>query len=287
MPIAVVGDNIVDVLSGAGADTLASVGGNCLNVAVNLHRLGARVQYIGSVGDDAAGVAVIAQLDAEGLAADRIVRISGAATGFATIYHVEGDRRFGAFDRGASEAPLAPEQWSALSGAQLIHTSYSSALEAQVEQLASIAPVSFDFDEHFDDAYVDSLIPFVSHAFFSAAARDDDEIRAYARRLLQIGVQTVTVTRAERSAMHFRVEGEWHQPSLPIEAVDTLGAGDAFIAGMIAGIVGGADPQSTLIRAAEIAARTCSEQGSVGLFIDPDLVGGYRTSHKGPRISHR
>lgn len=264
----VVGDNIVDVFDESG---VASVGGNCLNVAVHLDRFGVPARYIGSVGDDALGTAVLSALETAGFATDHITRRRGV-TGYAMIHHTDGERHFGDFDRGASVVHLGEREWEALAGAELIHSSYSSVLEDHLPRLAAIAPISFDFDSHFDDDYLRTLAPFVAHGFFSAAERAVNEIATKAEELIADGMRTVTMTRADRGALHFTSAGTWSVDAEDITAADTLGAGDAFIAGVVAGIVRG-DPIPDMLQAAtRRAGEVCTTIGSLGLYVDADLV---------------
>ena len=56
----------------------------------------------------------------------------------------------------------------------------------------------------------------------------------------------------------------WRQEAVPCRVVDTLGAGDAFIARLIVGIVSGEEPSLALREAARSAAATCSYYGAFG-----------------------
>lgn len=262
MLLVVVGDNIVDLIVERG---LASIGGNCLNVAVHLHRLGVPARYVGSVGDDAAGHWLLQSLAAEGLDTSAVTVVPAGTTGYATIHHRDGEREFGDFDRGASQLRVTEEQWRTVAQGTLIHTSYSSVLEDQLPRLAAVAPVSFDFDTHVDDEYAAALVPHVTHAFFSGAGRDVAQLDSYAHRLLADGTQTVTITRGADGALHWRADGRWSHPARSLQAVDTLGAGDAHIARMLVGISRDEAPQDTLAAAAELAAEVCSTLGALGL----------------------
>ncbi len=257
----IVGDNIIDVLVDR---DIISIGGNCLNVAVHMNRQGQPTRYVGSVGNDAAGQWLLRSLDREGIDISAISVLPGQSTGYAMIHHRGEEREFGDFDRGASQPEISEAQWEVLATASLIHTTYSSGLEDQLPRLGRIAPLSFDFDTHVNDDYANSLLPFVSHAFFSGAGRDVSELREYGSHLLSVGVESVTITRGADGSLHWRGGREWSQPARSIEAVDTLGAGDAYIARMLVGFGRGEAPNQSMSAAADLAADVCRTLGSLG-----------------------
>lgn len=277
MTILVVGDNIVDVFDEL---SIASVGGNCLNVAVNLHRSGMNARYIGNVGGDELGAAVLNELRIAGLSVKNVQTVHDGSTGYASIRVVDGERYFGEFDRGASVVRLDEAQWKELAGADLIHTSYSSQLEHNIERLSRLAPLSFDFDSHVDDEYVRALVPFVDHGFFSVANRDESDIDRLADELIAAGLTTVTMTRADRGALHYNMAGKWRAEAEDIVATDTLGAGDAFIAGILTGLLISAPVDEMLREATKMASAVCARVGSLGLYVSPELVRRHETARE-------
>ena len=56
--------------------------------------------------------------------------------------------------------------------------------------------------------------------------------------------------------------GIHHQPPVPVSVVDTLGAGDAYIAACISTLVEGGTLETALRLGAEAAARTCTHYGA-------------------------
>jgi fructoselysine 6-kinase len=55
-----------------------------------------------------------------------------------------------------------------------------------------------------------------------------------------------------------------HQPIIPVEAVDTMGAGDAFIAGFLVEYLDNASLKNAMRGAAEYAAENCLQMGAIG-----------------------
>lgn len=260
MELAVIGDNIVDCYF---VDQTAYPGGNCANVAAHAARMGAAVSYIGAVGDDPAGAAVRAALVDEGVDTDRLRTLPGG-TGYTEIHLAEGERHFGDFDRGV--AVIAPNEGdlTRIGEHRIVHTSYASQLESHLRQFADRATVSFDFDSHIADTYAQGVIGAVGHAFFSASHLTESEAVQAADWALAEGVTSVTVTLGARGAI-FRAEGQTHfSPAAPTELVDTLGAGDAFIARVLVGILNGETPEHFMEQASRTSATVCAQVGAFG-----------------------
>ncbi|GAB3624571.1 PfkB family carbohydrate kinase [Mariniluteicoccus endophyticus] len=255
-----VGDNIIDRYLDEG---LMCPGGNCLNVAVQAARLGAEVAYVGSVGDDVEGAWVLGAARDEGVDVSRVVTRQGR-TGYADITRTDGERLFGDFDRGVSRFRPEPGWVGELPAARILHTSYSSGLEDEVEELRRHAEVSFDFDTHIGDAYCLRLLPHVRHAFFSGSATSQQAAAEFVRSVVAGGALSATVTRGAEGAVHATAGGVFTASAHPVQVRDTLGAGDAYIAGVLVGLVRREDPEAYLARAAEVAAGVCGSLGGFG-----------------------
>lgn len=73
-------------------------------------------------------------------------------------------------------------------------------------------------------------MPYVKVAAFSRGSAGDDEVAHVLDAAHAAGVQLVTVTQGVRGATGVPIKGEvLFAPAVSVEAVDTLGAGDAFI----------------------------------------------------------
>jgi fructokinase len=77
-------------------------------------------------------------------------------------------------------------------------------------------------------------------------------------------VQNVWITAGEQGAAWVGPAGEFHQTAAPRveQMVDTVGAGDAFAAMIIRGLLIGTSPAESLQRAARFAARVCGLRGA-------------------------
>lgn len=97
--------------------------------------------------------------------------------------------------------------------------------------------------------------------------------------VLAAGVTEVVVKRGARGATVFTADGATDLAAREVDAVDLVGAGDAFVAGYLSGLLDGADIPARLHRAVTTAAFAVATRGDweglptrdeLGLFDEPD-----------------
>ena len=110
----------------------------------------------------------------------------------------------------------------------------------------------------------------VTHAdVFKASAEELPEVARLLqvspdpRALFAFGPEWVCVTRGAAGAeLHHRDGRSWEAPGEAVEVVDTVGAGDAFLAGLIDGLMtAGSDGGFALARAQQAAAAIVGQRG--------------------------
>ena len=260
MDLVAVGDNITDCYP---EFDLMFPGGNCVNVAVHAARLGTTTSYVGSVGDDERGRQLAVALRSEQVDISHL-RIQPGSTGYATVLHRDGERTFGPFDRGASQVSLVAADFDFVAQHAMAHSSYAAQLESDIPALAERVPVSFDFDAHTGDDYAQQLIPSVSHAFFSAAHLTAEDIRELLRWACGAGASSALATRGAQGAIWFDGTTFTTQAAQRASVRDTLGAGDAFVAAVLHGILTGQPATEFLSQAATVSASVCENLGAFG-----------------------
>ena len=87
---------------------------------------------------------------------------------------------------------------------------------------------------------------------------DIDKIRDH------YSIGTVLVTCGARGSLVASKQGWNWLASVPVDVVDTIGAGDAFTAGFVAGILAGETDSAAQARATNAAAKACSHAGAMG-----------------------
>jgi fructoselysine 6-kinase len=258
MSLVAVGDNVLDCYVDLG---LMFPGGNSVNVAVSAARFGSSTAYVGVVGDDQRGAVMTAALRAEGIDTTRL-RTSPGPTAYAVVRHLDGDRVFGANDKGVSLFQPSPADLDFVAGFDLAHSSYCSGLEPWLPALAARTPLSFDFDER-TGAYAEELLPSTSVATFSGSALSRSECEDLARWAAARGPAHVFVTRGARGALAYDGRAV-HCAARPVDVVDSLGAGDAFIGRALHGLLTGEPTDVLLSAAVEAGSRACTTLGGFG-----------------------
>ncbi|MEU4895658.1 PfkB family carbohydrate kinase [Streptomyces sp. NPDC044780] len=255
-----IGDNVVDRYPDLGT---MFPGGNAVNAAVYARRAGARAAYLGVTGDDEAGRAVRRALSAEGVDTGG-VRTAAGPNAWAEIGLVDGDRVFKGASDGVSRFHLTDPEIAALAAHDIVHTAYSGSLIEQVPRIARHTRVSFDFSQQRDAPWAPDLVPHLYLAAFSGTGLDDAEVRELLAEAAARGAQWSLVTSGRDGAWLSDGATVWRQPAQPVEAVDTLGAGDAFIGTLLVALAGGEDPRPGLAAAAAAAAGACLAHGGFG-----------------------
>lgn len=263
MSVACAGDNVIDIYLGSGR---GYPGGNAVNVSVAARRAGVQSAYVGAVGRDDVGTIVRQALASEGVATERL-RVLEGPTAWCEIRLIDGERQFGDTNIGVSRIELTEPDLDYLAGFSVTHTGDNSMMEDQVPAIAARTRVSFDFGERPRD-YVDALIGQVWCACFSASHLSADEASALADEMAALGPEFVLVSEGARGAQLVTGGTRYRQASEAAEVTDSLGAGDALIGGVLAGLSSGRSPEESLATGSRLAARAVTRSGGFGYGFD-------------------
>jgi sugar/nucleoside kinase (ribokinase family) len=235
-----------------------SIGGCASNVAVDLARLGVRVGVVGCVGNDTFGRFVKDTLGASGVDVRDIRTLDDAETSSTLIINVAGeDRRFihapGANARlQASDIPLERVTSAKVLyvGGYLLMPALAGEPLASLFRQARAAGVKTVLDivmpgagDHWPKlehvlAETDVFLPNRDEA--AALTGLDDPLRQ-AERFAAAGAGAVVITCGAEGSVLVSGEGRWRAAAHAVEYQGGTGAGDAFDAGFIAGMLAGED----------------------------------------------
>lgn len=276
------GDNIVDRFVDRGIDY---PGGNSVNVAVYAARLGVEAAYLGVFGDDDLGGFLRASIAAQGVGVERSV-VRGGESGVSRLRVDDGDRVFLGWNGGGVTVrePLALEDGllAYVSSFDLVHSSVYSGSESELPKFADLATlVSFDLsseDDYRDPAYLDRVCPHADLVLLSCSHLDESGTRELLAEAVRRGARLALGTRGVDGAMAFDGHADVTAPARLVEdpgkIVDTMGCGDAFLAGFAVSLLRdgwrkGAAPGRDLIgrallAGAETAYEQCFVEGAFG-----------------------
>ena len=249
-------------------------GGNAVNVAVLAKRAGAeQAGYLGLLADDAPGLHFADALRAEDVDLSRTRIMHGKTACNYVSLDETGDRIFTGNNgcdtvQNMTQLLLNLSDRAYIGSFDVTHTSIHSLLDDQLPALAARTMLSMDFSgDGFTHVNVAKLAPLLRFAFFSAAGRSLDEVRDFAHYAAAQGVPTVVFTMGMRGAYILENGVEHIEPACETEAVDALGAGDAFIAAFLRNYV---DTDGDIARSAAAASRFAAENcGHFGAFGHP------------------
>jgi fructoselysine 6-kinase len=227
---AAVGDNCIDRLGAPIGRSL--VGGNALNVAVQLARLGHDSFYFGAVGRDAEGERTRAELKANRVAVKHL-RIGQRNTAWTDIKVLpSGERLIAAEDFGAC-AGYAPDEaeLAVLKAIDHVHIGWlddGGALRRRLSRAG--VSVSQDISVNADPA--DLGVEGLSIVFCSTD-QPRDAAEAMAADLLSRGAGCAVIMRGAEGSIALTARERTETGIRPVDVVDTTGAGDSFIAGFL------------------------------------------------------
>jgi fructoselysine 6-kinase len=261
MRVCGVGDNVVDRYFN---QKLRFPGGNAVNFAVHAKRSGMEAAYLGVIGADLDGDLVRSSLEAEGVDLTRL-RVKDGPNAFATV-HMDDDgcnRVWGRCEKGVSLFELDNADLEYLAGFDLVHTGETSRLDSQLPQIRERVAISFDFSDRGLD-YAKDVLPFVSVAAFSGSDASEDDVARMIDTARSAGVELITITHGARGATVHHKGQTLFVPSIPVDAVDTLGAGDAFVARLACRVLTGIPLAEAGQGAAQYSAQVCGARGAFG-----------------------
>lgn len=282
-------------------------GGAESNVAIGVARLGGRSAWIGRLGADEIGDLIMRELRAEGVEA-HVARDAGAPTALMlkTRPH-PGASRVTYYRAGQAGSRLRPEDVpaDAVRAATVLHvTGISAGLGPSPRAAAHAAIdiareagtlVSFDVN-HRSALWGDPAEAAAAYRELAAradivfAGGDEAELLTGATdtdgqldAVLALGARHAVVKLGEQGAAEADAGGaRLAQPAYPVPVVDTVGAGDAFVAGWLHELTRGADAVRRLDTAAACGAVACTGPGDWEALPTPDELAALRAGGADP-----
>lgn len=282
----VLGDAVVDLLPDGEGRLLQCPGGAPANVAVGIARLGGQSAFIGRVGDDPFG-----RFMAKTLADEKVdvksMRLDPAHRTSTVVVDLDehGERSFTFMVRPSADLFLESADLPTFSAGEWLHVcsialSAEPSRSATFEAMATIREaggyVSFDPNIR-PDLWPDEneLRRCLEQALQSAdVVKLSVEELAFLTGNVEVNVGLDTLMARCPARLVLVTQGKegliaWHQgtvkhyPATPVECVDTTGAGDAFVAGLLYGLAAGQDLTPVIALAQRCGALATTAKGAM------------------------
>lgn len=257
------------------------LGGAPLNVCAHLRRLGIDAGLVSRVGRDARGDEARRRISALGIDTGLIQVDRERPTGTAEAIL--------AADGSATYAFPSPAAWDALESrpetvdrardAVVVYGTLaqrSPASREAVREVVGAARLAV-FDANLRHPHDDERTGLSALALAHFVKLNDDEVTRFAQWLgsapdadslwtalqTRYGVQTLCVTEGARGAKLWHGDERIGVEAIATVVCDTIGAGDAFLAMLLAGLLCGASPQDAMQRATRLASFVASQPGAI------------------------
>ena len=289
-----VGEILADMIGGAEGGSIgfrAFAGGAPFNVAVAARRAGARVGFVGRVGDDVVGRFVVGEAQKAHFDFLDIQTDPERNTTLAFVSLTDGERDFTFHRHETADYHIDIDEidFEKYAGLKILHLGslmlseragrdFAKAVAEKAKTLG--VPLSFDMNFRMD-TYRDFAEARAAYAPFVEAADiikfSEDELALYTGISDTVSAiesichkdQLFVLTLGARGSMYYYNGERVTVPTKPVTPVDTTGAGDAFFGTLLAKIESGARDKATLERALREAnaagARATQHLGAVVL----------------------
>lgn len=258
--IACIGDSCVDHYPALGQ---RFPGGNPVNFAVYLRRLGAPASFVGAVGSDEDGAFVRCALAQKGVDVTHVQTLSGQTP--TTQVEMDGTNRvFTAYDAGVMDRFALRAQDLAFIGTHALAVSaFWGRCEGELGAIRTLGvPVAFDCADLPFDPVCKTALPNVDIAFFSDDTASEPAVQEICRTLAAQGPSIVVAMRGAKGSMAFDGESFYQMDAIACKVVDTLGAGDSFIAGFLEATLRGLPIPARMQAGSACAAKTIGYVGA-------------------------
>lgn len=258
--VACAGDNCIDYYEQTGE---AYPGGNSVNVAVYLKRLGAESSYIGAVGTDRYGALLLEALRGKKVDVSHVRTLPGT-TALTHVNIENGERILGKYDEGVmADFRLSSSDMDFICGHDMVVSGLWGRTENALKYISACGiPVAFDCAEQPESHASQKALPHASIAFFSDDGSDEDALRRRIRTVSAQGPKIVVATRGSLGSLAFDGKRFYSFGAIPCRVVDTMGAGDSYIAGFILAHLSGMDISSCMEAGAASSCVTLGYKGA-------------------------
>lgn len=257
-----IGDNCIDEYLHIDGKTVIRryPTGNCVDTGVNLQQMGIQTSLISTTGNDSDGNWMINSLMKEGVDTSHL-KVGNGRTAI-TYMDLDGNERVhGEYIEGVLENIIFDEDDIAFASTHdIVHTALWGKAENVLPQIKKRGTViSFDYADRLDHPLIEKTLPYVDYGFFSYHKNRDDFIENFLKDKVNRGMKVAIATFGDKGSLAYDGK-EFTECSVyhVDHVVNTVGAGDSYIAGFLCGILKKESVKQCMERGAEISAKVIS-----------------------------
>ncbi|MFM1651916.1 carbohydrate kinase [Brevibacillus sp. B_LB10_24] len=266
-----------------------SCGGVARNVAENLSRLGCTVSLITSLGDDKEGGWILQESKKHGIDVSQVWVLPAERTGtYTALLDLDGEMtvalaNMDIYDQVAPD--MIAEKWShiAASRAVFLDTNFpEESLAYLINRCRDeniplyVDPISSAKAKKLPPRLegVDTILPNREQAELLAGMEIASlaDCRMACEKIRERGVKNVIVTLGESGIFYLTPVGSGHLPPFPTDVADVTGAGDAFDAGFLYGIIHGEELPRACLLGLAASSLTLQTEHSVSPQLRPEQI---------------
>lgn len=222
--------------------------GNSIDFAFNYKALGGDVTEMTILGNDVFAVALEDRLEQRGIPL-RVLKRVDRPTGMATMDIIGGDRTHLHFVGNAmEEIELSEADQAFVKTFDIVYAERWCRVHRYIQNLKQPGQIwVYDFSKRLELPDNDRLYPYLDYAFFSYE-EDDRYIRQFLKTVCGKGAKCAIAMLGPDGSLAYDGQAYYRQKANPVEVVNTVGAGDSYIAAFTYGVSLGEDIPSCMRR---------------------------------------
>lgn len=237
-------------------ESIQTAGGNAINVAVGLSKLGIKVAVKSELGKDNNGNLIVEALKKAKVSDQELVLDAKTQTRYSVILNFKGERTILGYHPPHVYKPLklkAKYDWIYYSSLgptfETVQNSLVAFLKKNKTTKLVMNPGSYPLKEKIKE--VKKILPLVNVLIVNREEAErivgaTKDTALLAQKLIACGPPIVAITDGPRGAYAATLHGFYFAPPLPIKPISTTGAGDAFSSGFMAALVHNQDLKTAL-----------------------------------------
>ena len=261
---------LLQILRREGELKAKSGGGSAANTIYALARMGFSCGYVGKAGRDKRGDFLLEELGRAGVDIKKVKR--GKESGLCLILLDEvGERTVFVFPNANDTLSFSEVDVDYLNKAQFLHMSSfigGIPFKAEKEVVKRVKTrISFDPGEPHASRGLEELAPILERTFIFFPTEKEVELltnkdyKEGLRELLNYGIEIIACKLGEKGSYVLSKREEIEMPSEKVKVVDTIGAGDVYAAGFLAGLLRGLNLKACAKLATKLAAKSITGYG--------------------------